>query len=90
MTTYFACQGSDADFLYFRTPSRSRAGLEHDVVVDKRSGRVSCSCEACAYKVRTGGDLLDPRPPGACHHVCAFCATVGKIVARALGKEGRG
>lgn len=83
--TYFACQGSDSDFLYFNTPSRSRAKLFHNVVVCKRSGHVSCDCEACQYKVRTGGDVLDPSPPGACFHVYAFCSTVGKIIARALG-----
>lgn len=85
--TYFACQGNDADFVYYTTPSRSRKNLMHNVVVCKRSGYVSCDCEACQYKKRTGADILDSLAVGACWHVQAFCSTVGKIIARALGKE---
>ena len=84
--TWFACQGSDADFAYYKTPSRSRSRLEHDVIVDKRSGHVSCTCEDSQYR-KLGADILDATAPHGCWHVRCFCATVGKILARAIGAK---
>lgn len=87
MTTFHIVNNCN-DLLLFETPSRSRKDVTHTVAVCKRTGRVSCSCEDSVYRGK-GGDLLDPLCPQACWHVRRFAAAVGKVLARALGKEGR-
>lgn len=74
------------DFLMMETDSRSRKGLEHTLVVCKRTGVVSCSCEDAVYRKKQG-HLLDRVCPHACDHVKAFAASAAPLIAQALGVQ---
>jgi len=50
MRDVFRFDGADSDFIYFTTFSRSRVGVEHTVVICKRTGILSCTCEDCSFR----------------------------------------
>lgn len=62
----FRFHGGDTDFWYFSTPSFTRAGVRHDLWIDKRTGEIGCYCEdsICRHK---RGHVLD-RVPTGCKH----------------------
>lgn len=62
------CDGMDADFFWFSTPSWTRKGIEHTITVCRRTGVVACTCEDATYRAKRGF-VLDTKAPGVCKHV---------------------
>lgn len=67
-------EGEDADFQYFSTPSWTRAGLRHDLYIDKRTGEFLCQCEdaVCRKKRPDFLRILKGEPEDCCKHVRAW------------------
>lgn len=77
--------GSDADWIYFITPSWSRSGLDHDINICKRTGEIVCSCEDASYRVKRPDllDLLAEKPEakeGACKHAIGLCVAYRRLL----------
>ena len=61
----FSFDGADGDFMYFRVMSRTRDEM-HDVVLCRRTGVLSCTCEDCTYRKKKF--LVGDRYPIGCFH----------------------
>lgn len=68
--------GADSDFQYFSTPSWSRPDSEiiHEIVIDKRSGEIRCTCEDAVCRGKRGDVILKAA------HVCKHIAELQKHI----------
>jgi len=77
--------GADSDFMYFSTPSWSRfdVRIRHELHVDKRDGRIGCSCEDAAYRKRFG-NLVPTGNENPCKHATKLAQTCQRIISEGL------
>lgn len=67
--------GADGDFIYFSAESRSREE-PHTVIICKRTGIISCTCEDCTYRKKQSHILY---PVDMCFH-CRAVLHVAKLL----------
>lgn len=74
--------GSDADYLYFTTPSWSRKDLKFDITIDKETGEIRCSCEdaVCRAKRPYLLDMFGDEKPVHCKHVAGLIIAYRRLL----------
>lgn len=71
--------GADSDFMYFRCNSWSRENLIHNIVIDKREGIISCTCEAGVMR-KMKGDMNDLEAKTGCRHINKLCFSMKRMI----------
>ena len=74
--------GSDADYLWFSTPSWSTRGRRYDITIDKRTGETKCSCADCVYRIKKAHlvDMLTKENVRQCKHCARLLAEYKEIL----------
>ncbi len=74
--------GSDADYLYFSTPSWSSRKVRYDITICKRTGETRCTCADNVYRIKKANivDLLNKEETNTCKHCRLLLAQYGELL----------